>query len=179
MMSRSTEIGKSIYGGIELQRIIDFMGDESVWKSIIPDVVIQRRPPGRNVSKYHTAYFVNDHWTCRKAKETDVFDPYDHYQEKGTHGFCQTFAMMYLLDKLPEPDGDYTSYNKAAVEFIYTVNKFLPRDHPTFICHDSKSVIFRSIRTTSHWQHDRQVAECGSGSSDESLKKDCHLHFCR
>ena len=159
-----------------MQKVIDFMGDESVWKTMVPGIVIQRRPPGRHVSNYPTAYFVNDHWTCRKANETVVFDPYDHYQKKGTHGFCQTFAMMYLLDQLPEPGCDY---NKAALEFVYTVNKFLPRDHPTFICHDSKSVIFRSIRTTSHWQHDRQVAECSSGSSDESLKKDCHPHFCR
>jgi hypothetical protein len=150
-----------------MQKIVDFMGDESVWKTMVPGVVIQRRSPSRNVSKYPTAYFVNDHWTCRKADETDVFDPYTHYQEKETHGFCQTFAMMYLLDQLPKPDGDYTSYNKAAIEFIYTVNKFLPVNHPTYICHDSKSAIFRSIRTARNRQHDTQVAECGSDSSDE------------
>ena len=134
-----------------MQKVIDFMGDESVWKTMVPDVVIKRRPPSRYVSKYPTAYFVNDHWTSRKANETVVFDSYNHYQEKGTHGFCQTFAMMYLLDQLPEPGSDY---NKAAIYFIYTVNKFLPRDHPTYICHDSKSEIFRSM-------------------------KDCHLHFAR
>jgi hypothetical protein len=150
-----------------MQKVVDLMGDESVWKTMVPGVVIQRRPPSRHVSKYPTAYFVNDHWTCRKANETNVFDPYDHYQEKGTHGFCQTFAMMYLLDQLPEPTGDYTTYNKAAIEFIYLVNKSLPPDHPTFICHDSKSVIFRSICATGYRQHYSQVAECGSNARDE------------
>ena len=162
-----------------MQRIIDFMGDESVWKSMVPGVVIQRRPPGRHVSKYPKAYFVDNHWTCKKANESYIFDPYDHYQEKSTHGFCQTFCMMYLLDLLPEPTSDYNSYNKAAIQFIYSVINFLPRDHLTFICHDSKSVMFRSIRTTSHGKHDTHVAECGSCSSDESLKKDCHPHFSR
>lgn len=159
-----------------MQKVVDFMGDESVWKTMVPGVIIKRRPPDRHVSKYPTAYFVNDHWTCRKANETDIFNSYDHYQEKGTHGFCQTFAMMYLLDRLPEPGSDY---NKEALEFIYSVNKFLPMDHPTYIWHDSKSIIFRSIRTTSHWQHNTNVAECGSDARDESLKKDCHPHFSR
>ena len=167
MVNRSTSLGKSICGETELQKVVDFMGDESVWKTMVPDVIIQRRSPSRHVSKYPTAYFVNDHWTCRKANETYVFDPYDHYQEEGTHGFCQTFSMMYLLDQLPEPTGDYTSYNKAAIEFIYSVNKSLPADHPTFRCHDSKSVIFRSIRATRNRQHDSQVAESGSDASDE------------
>jgi hypothetical protein len=162
-----------------MQTIVDFMGDESVWKTMVPGVVIQRRPPSRHVSKYPTAYFVKDHWTCRKADETDVFDPYNHYQEKETHGFCQTFAMMYLLDQLPEPTGNYKSYNKAAIEFIYTVIKILPINHPTFICHDPKSVMFRSIRAATDGQDYSHVAECGSDSGDESLKKDCHLHFCR
>lgn len=155
------------------------MGDESVWKTMIPDVIIQRRRPSRHIVSYPTAYFVDNHWTCRKANESYVFNPYDHYQKKGTHGFCQTFCMMYLLGLLPEPTGYYKTYNKAALQFIYSVIKFLPENHPTYICHDPKSVVLGSIRTTLNRKGYSEVAECCSHTGQEPFKEYCHLHFSR
>lgn len=115
----------------QLQKVIDFMGDESVWTTMVPDVVIRRRM-SRHVQPYPTAYFVDSHWTSRKANSSVVFDPYDHYQKPGTHRFCQTFALMYLLDALPPPVHDYKTYDMYARRFIKKVLECLPSDHPAF-----------------------------------------------
>jgi len=114
-----------------MQSTIDFMGDESVWQSIVPDVVIRRRPGGRHIPRWPTAYFIDSHWTAQKAGDPHRFDPYDHCQKPGTHKFCQTFSMMYLLDELPA-HGTYREYDACALRFIQTVIEQLPKNHPGF-----------------------------------------------
>ena len=121
-----------------MQKLIDFMGDESVWKTMVPGVVIRYRN-SRHVQPYPTAYFVDSHWTSRKANSSELFDPYDHYQERGTHGFCQTFAMMHLLDKLP---AEGTNYDAEALEFARAVIRRLPKEHMAFKW-DSKQTLLR------------------------------------
>jgi hypothetical protein len=123
-----------------MQKIIDFMGDDSVWATMVPGVIIQRRPPSRHIPRRPTAYFVDWHWRARKAGDTKVFDPWDHYQKPGTHKFCQTFAMMYLLDALPPPIYDHKVYDDCAREFIRSVLESLPDDHPAFQW-DSREVL--------------------------------------
>ena len=113
-----------------MQKLIDFMGDESVWKSVIPDVTVRWRARTRHVPSGRVAYFVDSHWTA--SKDGKVFDPYDKYQRPGTHKFCQTFSMMYLLDALPEPSS-YVIHDAHAMEFIKSVIESLPDDHPGFL----------------------------------------------
>jgi len=124
-----------------LQALIDFMGDDSVWRTMVPGVIIKRRRSFRPyVSTSPVAYFVDGHWTARKAYGTETFDPYAHYQKAGTHRFCQTFAMMHLLDALPPPISNHADYDRCAFEFIRTVVERLPADHPGFLV-DSKEVL--------------------------------------
>lgn len=114
-----------------MQSTIDFMGDESVWQSIVPGVVIRYRLCGRHLPRWPTAYFIDSHWTAQKAGDPHRFDPYDHCQKPGTHKFCQTFSMMYLLDELPA-HGTYREYDAAALQFIRGVIERLPENHPGF-----------------------------------------------
>ena len=122
-----------------MQKVIDFMGDDSVWDTMVPGIIIKTYPPLRKTS-YPVAYYLNSHWTCRKPNETTIFDPWDHYQKPDTHRFCQTFAMMYLLDALPPPNGNYKSYDMAALKFIKLVLDKLPSNHPGFLI-DSKRTL--------------------------------------
>ena len=121
-----------------MQKIIDFMGDESLWKTLVPNVTIRRRT-SRHVPTHPVAYFIDSHWTAYKPGH-GIFDPYDHYQRPGTHKFCQTFVMMYLLDKLPPPVSSYSEYDARAMEFIRNVIKHLPDEHPAF-SYDSKKIL--------------------------------------
>ena len=123
-----------------MQSIIDFMGDETVWKSMVPGVVIRRRPGGRHPPRCPTAYFIDSHWTAQKAGDAYRFDPYEHCQKPGTHKFCQTFSMMYLLDRLPAR-GTYREYDAAALRFIRGVIECLPESHPGFMYDLKKSVL--------------------------------------
>lgn len=124
---------------LHMQRLIDFMGDESVWKTMVPGVVIRRRF-SRHVQSHATAYFIESHWTSRKANSSELFNPYDHYQKPGTHKFCQTFAMMHLLGVLPPPVHDYKTYDMYARQFIKKVLDRLPNDHPAFSCDSQRKV---------------------------------------
>lgn len=127
-----------------MQKVIDFMGDESVWKTLVPLATIRRRPPTRHVPTVPTAYFVDSHWRAQKAGFKEIFDPWDHYQRKGTHGFCQTFCMMYLMDKLPEPNFDHKMYDASAREFIFKILRGLPDSHPSFTW-DSRIKLMRVL----------------------------------
>ncbi len=119
-----------------LQIVIDFMGDEDVWKYMIPDIElygIGGRASVRNVnlSKNSTAVFSGSHWRSRKPNDTIWFDPYDEYQIYGTNQFCQTFAMMYLLNKLPKQDygnsfKKYYTYTNEALLFISDIIRNAP-----------------------------------------------------
>lgn len=127
-----------------MQKVIDFMGDESVWKTMVPFIEIRRRGPGRHLPKVPTAYFVNSHWRVQKPLSSKIFDPWEHYQRKETHGFCQTFCMMYLLDKLPEPKYSYDVYDKCAREFIFKILMDLPASHPSFTW-DSREKLLKTL----------------------------------
>lgn len=124
-----------------MQKVIDFMGDDSVWATMVPGVEIRRRLTQR-AAPVPTAYFIDSHWTARRAGETVRFDPYDQYQKPGTHRFCQTFAMMYLLGVLPPPRS-YSENDARALAFIRSVIEKLPADHPGF--QDSKEVLTRLV----------------------------------
>ena len=114
-----------------MQEVIDFMGDENVWKFMIPNVIIKRKKT-KHPTNYPTAFFIDSHWTARKPYESKIFDPYDHYQKPGTHKFCQTFAMMHLLNLLPPPNGNYKTYDRDAKKFINLVLHLVPKDHSAF-----------------------------------------------
>jgi hypothetical protein len=118
------------------------MGDESVWSSMVPGVVIRRRPCGRHLPRHPTAYFIDSHWTSQKADDPYKFDPYDHYQKPGTHKFCQTFSMMHLLDELPtrETKSRYQKYDSSARRFIQMVIEKLPENHPGFMYSERASL---------------------------------------
>jgi len=125
-----------------MQSVIDFMGDESVWASMVPGIVIRRRPCGRHLPRCPTAYFIDSHWTSQKAVDPHKFDPYDHYQKPGTHKFCQTFSMMHLLDVLPTREAQpmYRKYDASALQFIQMVIEKLPENHPGFMYSDRDSL---------------------------------------
>jgi hypothetical protein len=110
------------------------MGEKMIWEFMIPNIDGRGWEGGRAssrkipVSNTPVAVFSGAHWTSRKADESVFFDPYDEYQIPGTNQFCQTFALMYLLDKLPEPIvshpadiSKYYHYTRAAIEFIIEV----------------------------------------------------------
>ena len=88
---------------------------------------------GSKVSRTHLRLeFTGSHWNSRKANEIDWFEPYADYQIFGTNQFCQTFAMMYLADKLPSINADkynftkYYTYTIEALKFIEEVINAYP-----------------------------------------------------
>lgn len=116
-----------------LMPIINFMGDEDVWKAVIPKIEIiglesrQGRSECKGIKEYPRAHFSGTHWTSCKANEKEWFNPYDHYQVLGTNQFCQTFAMLHLVDKLPNTlssswTRNYT-YSSDALRYIEGVIK--------------------------------------------------------
>jgi hypothetical protein len=72
---------------------------------------------------------IEGHWTSKKPGDKYEFDPYEEYQIRGTHQFCQTYSLMYLLDQLPKKEKGafkkYYTYAEKAIEFI--LNFYLPR----------------------------------------------------
>jgi len=119
--------------------IVDLMGEKVIWQFMVPDIDgrgwEETRASSRKIptSSNPVAVFSGAHWTSRKAGESVFFDPYYEYQIPGTNQFCQTFALMYLMDKLPEPivsqPGDiskYYYYTRAAIEFIIEVFEIFP-----------------------------------------------------
>ena len=121
-----------------LKVIIDFMGDIDVWNYIISGVVVYgfdgSKASTRNkpVFNHPIAVFTGTHWNSRKANEINWFEPYEDYQILGTNQFCQTFAMMYLADKLPAINMDkynftkYYTYTNEALKFIEEVINSYP-----------------------------------------------------
>jgi hypothetical protein len=107
-----------------LEVIIDFMGDIDVWNFMIPGIIVYgfdgSKTSTRNkpVVNHPIAVFTGSHWNSRKANESDWFEPYADYQIFGTNQFCQTFALMYLADKLPSIDNDNSNFTKY---YTYTI----------------------------------------------------------
>ena len=106
--------------------ITEFMGDPHVWWAIIQnlayngitneditsgrktfEMIPTRVNFPRSGIKYTrpNAFFNGAHWNSQKAGEqASLFDPYDHFQIRGTNQFCQTYSMMHLLNVLPGDD---------------------------------------------------------------------------
>lgn len=118
------------------QPLADFMGDMTLWANIIDDIDVKRGSVrGVPVMGVACARFTGSHWLSRKPGETTFFDPFKDYQVYGTNQFCQTFAMMYLVDALPKKREtksfkNYYAYTLKALEFIRDViSSFYPDAH--------------------------------------------------
>lgn len=108
-----------------LQPVIDFFGEEDVWKKVVPHVELyglhHKMVATRNIkiTGYPQAHYSSTHWTSRLPHEYKWFNPYDKYQIKGTNQFCQTFALMNLCNELP-PDAPRSTYNTWTKYYYYT-----------------------------------------------------------
>jgi hypothetical protein len=129
----------------------DFMGSrdaDSPWK-YLPDTVVQgvasmsslkKIPSNHNIAVFISRRIrqgdASGHWLSRRKGDKLFFDPYDEYQIKGTNQFCQTFAMMNILDRLPSPHKSpswfrYYDYTYNAVLFIESMlNNCRPNKNP-------------------------------------------------
>ena len=123
-----------------INNVINFMGNYAVWKLMLDNEIIfnETKPPrGSNikVSKKHQAYYTGHHWLSVFKGTQILFDPYEEYQIEGTNQFCQTYALMNLLNKLPRQENQicktykddafekYYYYTKCALKFILEVAK--------------------------------------------------------
>jgi hypothetical protein len=142
IVKKNKEWGKEEQDWVDkfLAPLIDFMGDEVVWKYIVPGIILRGVEEGRERAsaraatartpenlQYPLAIFTGRHWLAYKKNDKTEFDPYNEYQIYGTNQFCQTFSMMYLRDKLPVPEQDpdewkkFYVYTEKALEFIKEV----------------------------------------------------------
>lgn len=114
-----------------LDIITVWMGTSGVWKCMIPDIndnigSITFSPNPIIAEDINRGFFSGHHWTSIKKNDTIEFDPYNEYQIHGTNQFCQTYAMMHLLDRLPQKRhlngiSKYYEYTRLAIEFIKEV----------------------------------------------------------
>jgi len=111
--------------------ISDFMGLKELWEIMVPNVDVRidnNRIRNIPISNRPVAVFAGNHWTSRRANEMRDFNPYDKYQIFGSNQFCQTYAMMYLLNEVDLPSNiekkanvsfnSYYEYTKKALNFI-------------------------------------------------------------
>lgn len=106
-----------------LMFLVDFMGDLKLWEYL--NIKVTEGRPILNAYDISNAFYSGSHWYGRKAHDKKSFDPYDGFQIRGSNQFCQTYAMMYIYDKLPEKIMDkekkftkYYEYTKKALDFI-------------------------------------------------------------
>lgn len=86
------------------------------------------------ISDKHRIMYSGSHFRSRKAGSNVTFDPYDEFQIFGSNQFCQTIALMYLLDKLGAPYtdrgfGKYYEYSLRALNFIKASIEKLTREY--------------------------------------------------
>lgn len=101
----------------------------------------------------NTARYSGKHWYSLKAGEEKEFDPYKDYQIHGTNQFCQTYALMYVLDKLPDKEPNYGTdkykkyyiYSKKALEFI--LNFYLPKHKNTDF-----DIFLKEVKIDGEWK---------------------------
>jgi hypothetical protein len=112
--------------------ISQYMGLEELWEIMVPNVDVKRMSSIRSLPKSDRPVAVftktSNHWISRRANEMSDFNPYDKYQIYGSNQFCQTYAMMYLLNKLDLPSNiekianvsfnSYYEYTNKALNFI-------------------------------------------------------------
>lgn len=153
-----------------LNNIIDFMGNYAVWEFMLDDkIIFQKNPPRSSnikVSETHRAYYTGHHWLSI-AKGTQVlFDPYEKYQINGTNQFCQTYALMNLLDRLPGQDNQickiykddtfekYYYYTKCALKFILEVAKKANQEQLKLYDEENKEYLEEIVKDANYlYQH--------------------------
>lgn len=118
--------------------LMDFFGTEYAWKHVLKTnnikfLGIETRATVRAAKNTdlgtHIAQAVYEgdvnggHWYSRKKGQTDFFNSYQEYQIVGTNIWCQTFALMNVANRLPNPYTEktlckYYYYNYYALLFI-------------------------------------------------------------
>lgn len=120
-----------------LQPVIDFMAGQpvydksdkmkkypgqSVWYDIFGVMPYERHEPLPHSNTENAARFQGRHWFSKKAGDYKEFDPYSEYQFLGSNQFCQTYSLMYALNKLPNKEDNkfqkFYTYSKKALEFM-------------------------------------------------------------
>jgi hypothetical protein len=152
-----------------IQPIANFMGDLNLWilkfgeNNINLPQIDRRGEVVRgsirsvpvNIDK-HVARFSGSHWYSRKMgdpKEKN-FNAFYHYQLNGTNQFCQTYAMMYLDNKLdhhpeytpPESFEKYYKYTRKALEYIYTTISVIDKTNALFNAEYSKKQMLALVK---------------------------------
>lgn len=144
-----------------LQPLMDLLGETSIWKYIAGEFIElygietgEPRKSQRNIptSNKAQAYFRHNgttgHWYSRKRNEKEWFDSYQEYQIVGTNQFCQTFALMNLVDKLPKVEK--TKQNSMLKYYNYTYEALL------FIQHVIETTIYSKRRKI----YMKKITEC-------------------
>lgn len=110
------------------QPILDFMGDDVVWEHFGMHPLKSRKTPDSSKDEVMFIGRESGHWYSHRKGERTWFDSYESgYQPPGTNQFCQTFALLHVLGKLPKKHpgppsmDDYYRYTKHALKFIGTV----------------------------------------------------------
>ena len=117
--------------------LIDIMGTDMMWQSVLDDDdiqisglnmrkstrILEKKPAEHNIeANFAGTRESGGHWYSRKKGEYHFFDGYKEFQINGTNLWCQTFALMYVCDRLPPifPDSvvKYYYYNYHALLFI-------------------------------------------------------------
>lgn len=96
--------------------LMDIMGTDMMWQSITQnddirisglDVrkstrILEKKPAEHNIeANFSGTRESGGHWYSRKKGEYRFFDAYQEFQINGTNLWCQTFALMYVCDRLP------------------------------------------------------------------------------
>ena len=112
--------------------LMDFMGSNTIWNAMVKDIQLyddgSKSIRNMGISDKPIAVYTRGHWYSRKANndKTQSFDSYSaNLQPNGSNQFCQTYAMMYLLDRIkPEKNISFESFyanTKKALDFIKEV----------------------------------------------------------
>ena len=154
-----------------LHILMDFMGNKLLWEYLIMKTIGEdgKRTSDRKVpvNNINTAVFSGAHWTSRKANDSVWFDPYKEYQINGSNQFCQTYAMMYLLDKLPEKIVDkekqftkYYEYTQHALDFIkYIIDTYIDNFYEYAIDKKIKELISNDMNDDDNIEKKQEIID--------------------
>ena len=124
------------WADLYMQPLIDFMGDFFTLYNFDNTITVLDNTKLGTCVDGPTLGFSDGHWYARKRGDIEAFDSYNEYQVRGTHQFCQTYALMYHTGKLPDRIHTkwtkYYSYTFAALHFIKTILTSIPSRSPVF-----------------------------------------------
>jgi hypothetical protein len=120
------------WADLYLQELADMITSEDIWKCMVPHAEMygvggKRSARRINPSLKCQVHYSGSHWRSRKGGNCKAwFDSHNEYQPRGTNQFCGIFAMMYLLDRLPEKSKcrtfeRYYYYTLSALQFCKEV----------------------------------------------------------